>query len=105
MLGNIVDHRSDRSSPECDVVFQPSAHDSARRPDGLPWFELEEAEADSAYFLDLTTYDTTVRSALLDAEEMFAFAVTVAIYDKGSLARPIDNPVIKKYLATRKHRN
>ena len=87
MLGNIIDHRTDRSTPECDAVFEPSAHDNARRPDGHPWFVLEEAEADPAYFHVLDSVDTTVREALLRAERDWPFAVTVYLYDKG--ARPL----------------
>lgn len=87
MLGNIIDHRTGRSTPECDAVFEPSAHDNVRRPDGRPWFVLEEAEADPAYFHVLDSVDTTVREALLRAERDWPFAVTVYLYDKG--ARPL----------------
>lgn len=87
MLGNIIDHRTDHTSPECDAVFEPSAHDNARRPDGRPWFALEEAEADPAYFHVLDSVDTTVREAMLRAERDWPFAVTVYLYDKG--ARPL----------------
>lgn len=87
MLGNIIDHRTDRSTPECDAVFEPSAHDNARRPDGLPWFVVEEAEADTVYFHVLDSVDTTVREAMLKAERDWPFAVTVYLYDKG--ARPL----------------
>ena len=87
MLGNIIDHRTDRSTPECDAAFEPSAHDNAKRPDGHPWFALEEAEADPGYFHVLDSVDTTVREAMLKAETDWPFAVTVYLYDKG--ARPL----------------
>lgn len=87
MLGNIVDHRTDRSAPQCDAVFEPSAHDNAARPDGHPWFVLEEAEADTSYFHVLDSVDTTLREALLRADGDWPFAVTVYLYDKGT--RPL----------------
>lgn len=102
MLGNIIDHRTDRSTLECDAAFEPSAHDNARRPDGRPWFMLEVAESDAAYFLQLATVDTTVRLAILEAEETFAFAVTVSLFDKGSLPRPLEDLEIRKALSAGK---
>ena len=101
MLGNIIDHRTDRSTPECDATFEPSAHDNGRRPDGYPWFMLDVAEADAAYFFQLTTVDTTVRMAILGAEETFPFAVTVSLHDKGSLPRPFEDPEVRKTLSAR----
>lgn len=87
MLGNIIDHRTNRSSPQCDAVFEPSAHDNARRADGQPWFSLEEAESDPDYFHALDMRDTTVRDAVLHAEHAWSFVVTVYLYDRGS--RPL----------------
>lgn len=84
MLGNIIDHRANRSTPECDAVFEPSAHDNARRSNGQPWYRLEEAERDPDYFHVLDMRDTTVRDAALHAEYTWSFAVTVYLYDRGS---------------------
>lgn len=86
MLGNIVDHRTDRSCPECDAVFEPSAHDNARRADGT-YFDLDEASDHPDYFHAVDMLNTTVRSAVLRAEREWPFPVTVFIYDKG--ARPL----------------
>lgn len=83
MLGNIIDHRTDRSSPECDAVFEPSAHDNAKRPNGAPWFDYDEAAEHPDYFHVLDQIDTTVRDAVRRAETAWPFAVTVFIYDKG----------------------
>jgi hypothetical protein len=87
MLGNIVDHRTDSLCPECDAVFEPSAHDNTIRPDGQPWFHLDEATSSPAYFTVESSYDTTVREAVLRAETEWPFPVTVFIYDQGS--RPL----------------
>lgn len=51
MLGNVMDHRTDTSSPECDATFEPSAHDNAKRPDGSAYFDYETATADPSIFL------------------------------------------------------
>ncbi len=87
MLGNIVDGRTDRSIPECDVVFEPSAHDNAKRADGSYWFDYDVASSDPAYFHVLDQCDTTLRDAILRAEREWAFPVTVYLYDKGK--RPL----------------
>ena len=87
MLGNIVDARSDRHIPETDAVFEPSAHDNAKRADGAEFFEWEDANKDPAYFYAASQEDTTVREAVLRAERDWPFPVTVYLYDKG--ARPL----------------
>jgi hypothetical protein len=85
MIGNIIDHRTNRSTPECDVVFEPSAHDNAKRQDGRPWFDYDVAASDPGYFHVLDSTGNTVREAILRAETDWPFAVTVYLYDKGSL--------------------
>lgn len=87
MLGNIMDHRTDSTCPECDAVFEPSAHDNATRPDGTPYFDYNEVERDPKGFHVDHAYDTTVRDAVLHAEQTWSFPVTVYLYDKG--ARPV----------------
>ncbi|WP_019995012.1 hypothetical protein [Aureimonas ureilytica] len=87
MIGNIVDHRTDRATPECDAVFEPSSHDCAKRPDGMPWFDYDHAAGDPSYFHALDSVDTTVRDAVLQADKNWPFAVTVYLYDKGT--RPL----------------
>lgn len=83
MLGNIFDNRTDRSCPECDAVFEPSAHDNAKRPDGSEYFSYNEATSSAGYFYAVDLLDTTVRDAVLHAEIAWAFPVTVFVYDKG----------------------
>lgn len=87
MLGNIVDHRTDCTCPTIDAVFEPSAHDSAQRHDGTLYFDIAELGRASNAFHVLDAYDTTVREAVLRAEQDWTFAVTVFLYDQGS--RPI----------------
>ena len=87
MLGNILDRRTDPFTPECDVAFEPSAHDNAKRPDGSPWFDYDEASRDPAYFHVADLVDTTIREVILRAETDWPFAVTVFIYDRGT--RPL----------------
>jgi hypothetical protein len=87
MIGNIIDSRTDRCCPECDAVYEPSAHDNAKRPDGTEYFSYEEAMGNSAYFIVTDLLDTTVRDAVLHAERNWTIAVTVYLYDKGT--RPI----------------
>ncbi|ACA16010.1 hypothetical protein M446_1505 [Methylobacterium sp. 4-46] len=87
MLGNIVDHRTDRTCPQVDAVFEPSAHDSAQRPDGTFHFDMAELEHAPNAFHVLEAYNTTVREAVLRAEREWSFAVTVFLYDQGS--RPV----------------
>jgi len=73
--------------PACDVVFEPSAHDNAIRPDGRRWFDLDEATDHSEYFTVLDRLDTHVRDAVLQAETAWSFPVTVCLYDAGT--RPL----------------
>ena len=87
MIGNIVDGRSSNEVPECDVVFEPSAHENAQRPDGSAYFGYDTATTDPGYFYAKAMNDTTVREALLRAESEWRFPVTVYLYDKGS--RPL----------------
>ena len=87
MIGNIVDGRSNNAIPECDVVFEPSAHENAQRPDGSVYFGYDIAIEDSEHFYAKAMNDTTVREALLRAESEWTFPVTVYLYDKGS--RPL----------------
>ena len=83
MLGNIIDRRTDPSSPACDAVFEPSAHDNAKRADGRSWFRLDEATNHPEYFVVLDQLDTMVRDAVLQAETAWSFPVTVYLYDAG----------------------
>lgn len=87
MLGNIVDHRTDRYSPLCDAVFEPSAHDQAKDARGVELFSYDEATADARYFYVSELPSTTVRDTILHAETTWPFAVTVFFYDRGS--RPL----------------
>ncbi|MFH1341899.1 MAG: hypothetical protein ABIL01_11955 [Pseudomonadota bacterium] len=87
MLGNIVDHRTNRTTPLCDAVFEPSAHDQARDARGAELFSYDEATADARYFYVSELPSTTVREAILHAEATWPFAVTVFLYDRGS--RPL----------------
>jgi hypothetical protein len=87
MLGNIVDHRTDRSSPLCDAVFEPSAHDQAKDARGVEFFSYDEATSDPRYFYVSELPSTTVRDAILHAETNWPFAVTVFLHDPGS--RPL----------------
>ena len=87
MLGNIIDGRTDKSSPEVDAVFEPSAHDNAKRENGSYVFDLDEAMDDPGYFHVTQSYDTTIRDAVLRAETEWRFAVTLYLYDRGS--RPL----------------
>ena len=87
MLGNVCDHRTDRICPEVDVVFEPSGHDGAQRPDGSYYFDPDEPHRHPSGFHCLEQYDTTVRTAVLRAEQDWAFSVTVYLYDRGS--RPL----------------
>lgn len=83
MLGNMLDHRSDRLNPNVDVVFEPSAHDDQGRI-GTRFFDWDEAARSSAYFLARWQYQTTVRDAVLRAERDWPFPITVFLYDSGS---------------------
>jgi hypothetical protein len=87
MLGNIWDRRTDPHLPAVDAVFEPSAHDNAKRPDGSEYFPYEDATDDPTYFIVLDQLDTTVRDACLRAETDWPFPVTVYLYDAGS--RPL----------------
>ncbi len=73
MLGNIVDKRSDRFSPDVDAVFEPSAHDNAVREDGSYVFDPSQAERDPSYFYVVATYDTTIRDAIMKAKRSGPF--------------------------------
>lgn len=84
MLGNIVDHRTDRTTPLGDAVFEPSAHDQAKDARGVEFFSYDEATADPRYFYVSELPSTTVRDAVLHAETTWPFAVTVFLYDRGS---------------------
>lgn len=83
MLGNIVDHRTDRLNPHVDVVFEPSIHDDQRRR-GEPFFDWDETANSGAYFAVVWQYGTTLRDAILRAERDWPFPVTVYLYDHGS---------------------
>ncbi|TXM95363.1 hypothetical protein [Methylobacterium sp. WL116] len=83
MLGNVIDHRNDRTCPEIDAVFEPSGHDNAQWPDGTFYFEMADVETASNGFHVTELYNTTIRVAVLRAEREWTFAVTVYLYDKG----------------------
>lgn len=83
MLGNIVDHRTDRLNPHVDAVFEPSVHDDRRRR-GEPFFDWDETANSGAYFAVVWQYGTTLREALLRAERDWPFPVTAYLYDRGS---------------------
>lgn len=87
MLGNVIDHRNDRSCPEIDAVFEPSGHDNAQQPDGTFYFDMADVEKAPNGFHAIDFYDTTIREAVLRAEREWTFAVTVYLYDKGQ--RPL----------------
>ena len=87
MLGNIIDQRTDRYSPLCDAVFEPSAHDQAKDVHGAEFFSCDEATGDARYFYVSELPSTTVRLAILHAETNWPFAVTVFLHDPGS--RPL----------------
>lgn len=84
MLGNIVDHRTNRTAPLCDAVFEPSAHDQARDARGVEFFSYDEATADPRYFYVSELPSTSVREAILHAEITWPFAVTIFLYDRRS---------------------
>lgn len=84
MLGNIVDHRTNPTCPEVDAVYEPSAHDNAKRQNGTEYFSLDAATADPAYFYAEAHYGTTVRQAVMRAEITWAFPVTIYLYDPNS---------------------
>jgi len=83
MLGNILDHRSDRLNPTIDVVFEPSVHDDQGRA-GRRFFDWNETADNPAYFSVTWEYQTTVRDAVLRAERDWPFPVTIFLYDAGS---------------------
>lgn len=83
MLGNIVDHRTDRLNPHVDAVFEPSIHDDRRRR-GEPFFDWDETANSGAYFAVVWQYGTTLREAILRAEQDWPFPVTAYLYDRGS---------------------
>jgi hypothetical protein len=87
MLGNIEDKRTDSTNPDVDAVFEPSIHDNARRADGTDVFDWDQATKDPAYFHATSQEDTTVREAVMRAEQAWPFPVTVYLWDKGS--RPL----------------
>ncbi len=80
MIGNIRDHRTNPACPEVDVVFEPSAHDNAVRPDGSEYFPYSNVAAHPQGFHAEALYDTTIREAILRAEQTWRFPVTVFIY-------------------------
>lgn len=84
MLGNIVDHRTDPTCPEVNAVYEPSAHDNAKRLDGTEYFSLDGTIANPAYFYAEVEIGTTVRQAVMRAEAAWPFPVTVYIYDRNS---------------------
>ncbi len=87
MIGNIRDHRSDTTCPEVDVVFEPSAHDNAVRPDGSEYFPYDDVAGHPQGFHAEALHDTTVREAILHAEHTWPFPMTAYIYNRG--ARPL----------------
>ena len=84
MLGNIVDHRTNRNNADCDAVFEPTIHDDPNC--GGPW-TFEAVTAHSDYFHVTRLYDATVRQAFQHSETAWPFPVTIYLYDLGS--RPI----------------
>jgi hypothetical protein len=86
LLGNIIDKRTDRFSPDVDAVFEPSAHDNAKRADGPEVFSLD-VQSHPDYFHVTSAEETTLRDAVLRAENDWPFPVTVYLYDRGS--RPL----------------
>lgn len=83
MLGNIIDHRTDRVDPNIDAVFEPAAHDDQRRG-GTPFFDWAETVGSEVYFAVSWRYGSTVREAVLQAERDWPFPVSVYFYDAGS---------------------
>ncbi len=87
MIGNVIDHRSSPACPEVDVVFEPSAHDNAVRPDGSEYFPYEDVAGHPQGFHAEALHDTTLREAILHAEQAWPFPVTLHLYDRGT--RPL----------------
>lgn len=83
MLGNFIDHRTDRQNPNIDAVFEPSIHDQGRQG-GERYFEPDDTLSSDAYFAVTWQYRTTVREAVLRAEHNWPFPVTVYAYEAGS---------------------
>lgn len=83
MLGNILDHRSDRLNPNVDAVFEPSVHDD-QGPTGERFFDWSETADSPAYFAVTWQYGLTIRETVLRAERGWPFPVTVHLYDPGS---------------------
>ncbi|WP_199089757.1 hypothetical protein [Bosea sp. ASV33] len=83
MLGNIIDHRTDKLNPHVDVVYEPSIHDDRRRR-SEPFFDWDETANSGTYFAVVWQYGTTLREAVLRAERDWPFPVTAYLYDRGS---------------------
>lgn len=96
-LRNVVDHRQDTRNPDCDAILRPSIFDHGNEPDCQMLADQQISEPTLFCFLHFT--DTTVRQAILDAEAIFPFAITVSLFDKGTLPRPLDDPEIRATLA------
>jgi hypothetical protein len=84
MLGNIIDHRTDPTDPNIDAVFEPSINHDGRRADGVKHFDYDGTVISGAYFAVTWQYHTTMRAAVLRAEDEWPFEVTVYVYDLGS---------------------
>ena len=81
MLGQIIDHRQDQTTEDCDVVFEPSIHDDPHC--GGPW-SFEAVTTHAAYFHVTALYGTTIPAAIRHAEISWPFPVNIYLYSRGS---------------------
>jgi hypothetical protein len=79
MIGNIIDHRTNTSCVDVDVIFEPSCHDNPIK--GATQFD-EHYREDLDYFSYNERYNTTLEKACAWANSK-NLHITIFLYDAG----------------------